>query len=92
MAECPNCGDDVLTVVLKESGNPIVLDSAPDPERGQVIVLGESCRFVTTPDDWKVVRELALPVYRRHATHCTGFWHARTRLEAKRLAEEVNGR
>ena len=77
MLECPNCGGDVLMVQLAGSPTEIALDSTPDPARGQVIVLGNTCRFVTTPEDWAKVHEYHLPVYRRHNTHCSGFWWGR---------------
>lgn len=79
MAECPNCGEDVMFVRMAGGDGEIALDSTPDSSRGQVIVLGNECQFVTNPEDWKVVRAHNLPVYRRHNTHCSGFWHGRTR-------------
>lgn len=76
-SECPSCRLPVVVVPLAGGGPDVVLDAIPDPEHGQAIVSGGECKFVTQPDQWAVVKQFNLPVYRRHNTHCREFWFYR---------------
>lgn len=74
MPECAACREPIL-VAHRENGDEIILDAVPDPVRGQVLVNDGRCVFVTQPEQWAVVRQHNLPVYRRHNTHCREFWY-----------------
>lgn len=68
---CPACREPVIRV----GGE--TFDAAPDPVRGQYVVLGDAVKPVVGPQQWAVVRQHGLPVYRRHGVGCRDWWYYR---------------
>lgn len=72
---CPACLQPVTFADI--GGHGVVLDAVPDPERGQVLAFGGRGKVIDRPEQWKLVRQYGLPLYRRHGTHCPQWWYYR---------------
>lgn len=71
MAQCTQCGADILIVELLGSDQKLRLDSVPNQAKGTVIMMGSVARYLDGPSDYAAVRKHNLPIYTRHGIYCT---------------------